>query len=91
MQEASIPGLLKTIIYIVGFYYVTKFLARIFMPMLFKQMVNKAQENFSRQQEQFNQQYNTNQSNTSFESSNTKYPKATKQVGDYIDFEEIKD
>ena len=88
MQEASIQGLFKTIIYIVGFYYVVKFLGRIFMPMILKQMVNKAQENFAKQQEQYQQHY-TNQTTSNFTQSNNTNPKPKKQIGDYIDFEEV--
>lgn len=90
MQEASPYNLFRTIVYIVGFYYVVKFLSRIFMPMLFQKVVNKAQENFQKQQEEFQNNYK-NQSTTDFNTTSNKNPKATKQVGEYIDFEEIKD
>lgn len=90
MQEASPYNLFRTIVYIVGFYYVVKFLSRIFMPILFQKVVNKAQENFQKQQEEF-QNNHKNQSSTDFSNTPNKNPKATKQVGEYIDFEEVKD
>ena len=87
MQEASLTGLFKTIVYIIGFYYLVKILARIFMPMIMKNMMEKAQENFNRhhQQENFNQQANQG-FNTSKKETN---PVSKKQVGEYIDYEEI--
>ncbi|MDI9311761.1 MAG: hypothetical protein QM535_16235 [Limnohabitans sp.] len=90
MQEASLYNVFRTIVYIVGFYYVIKFLSRIFMPILFQKVVNKAQENFQKQHEEFQNNYN-NQSSTDFNTTSSKNPKATKQVGEYVDFEEIKD
>ena len=91
MQEASIPGLLKTVIYILGFYTLMKILSRIFLPILMKKMVNKAQENFNRQF----QQGNFNQGQTAYNQEPEKQPKdftkPTKQVGEYVDFEEIKE
>ncbi|MFC4817581.1 MULTISPECIES: DUF4834 family protein [unclassified Flavobacterium] len=87
MQEASPMGLLKVIIYIIGFYYLVKILTRIFMPMIMKNMMEKAQENFNRhyQQGNFNQQ--TNQDFTTPKKEGN--PVSKKQVGEYIDYEEI--
>ena len=42
MQEASFSNLIRTIFYIMMFYYVFKFLARIFLPILVKKAVEKA-------------------------------------------------
>lgn len=91
MQEASFTGLFKTIIYIIGFYYLVKILARIFMPVLMKSMMNKAQENFNRhyQQGDFNQS-TTNDAFTQ-EKPQRDFKKPTKQVGEYVDYEEVKD
>ncbi len=46
MQEASFNGLLKAIFYMIAFYYIFKFLARLFLPILVKKAVEKAGENF---------------------------------------------
>lgn len=51
MQEASFSGLIKAIFYMIAFYYIFKFLARIFLPVLVKKAVEKAGENFQRQQQ----------------------------------------
>lgn len=89
MQEASFSGLFRTIVFMIGFYYLVKFLARIFMPMLMQNMVNKAQENFQKQQAQnaFNQRNYEEQQD--FQSAKKENPKSKNQVGDYIDYEEV--
>ncbi len=91
MQEASIPGLIKTIIYIIGFYYLVKILARIFMPILMKSMMNKAQESFNRQFQQENFDQSTPNDTFSQEKSQRDFKKPTKQVGEYVDYEEVND
>ena len=82
METASFNGLLKAILYILAFYYIFKFLARLFLPVIAKKVVEKASEQFQ-QQQQFNQQ----QTNT--QTSNTDKPKEKKIVGEYVDYEEI--
>jgi uncharacterized protein YbcC (UPF0753/DUF2309 family) len=91
MQEASLTGFFKAIVYMIGFYYLIKILARIFMPILMKKVMNKAQENFNKhyQQGNFNQGFNTPSQEP--EKSTRDFKKPTKQVGDYVDYEEVKD
>ena len=96
MQEASMTGL-RFIIGIIAFYYIFKFLARIFFPILVKKAVENASENFQRQQQQYQQysQGNTWQNNTNnndeiiINTANAKNPRETKKVGEYVDYEEI--
>jgi hypothetical protein len=75
----------------IGFYYLVKILARIFMPILMKKVMNKAQENFNKhyQQGNFNQGFDTQ--SRPVENNNRDFKKPTKQVGDYVDYEEVKD
>jgi hypothetical protein len=82
METASFNGLLKAIIYILAFYFIIKFLARLFLPVLAKKVVEKASQQFQQQQENYQNQ------NTTQNQSNQK-PKEKKIVGDYVDFEEI--
>lgn len=86
MQEASFSGFFRTIIYMIGFYYLVKFLSRIFLPILLQKAVNKVQDNFDKHQNQnpFNQQ-----NNQDFQTPKKENLKPTKQVGDYIDYEEV--
>jgi hypothetical protein len=92
METASFTGIVKTIFYIMMFYYVFKFLAKLFLPIVVKKVVQKAGENFQ-QQQQYAQNNSWNKTNTKDEiiytTANTKNPKETKKVGDYVDYEEI--
>ncbi|WP_284651203.1 DUF4834 domain-containing protein [Flavobacterium terrisoli] len=83
METASFNGLLKTIFYIIAFYYIFKFLARLFLPVVAKKVVEKATQQFQEQQQQYQQQQKA-------QSTSTEKPKEKKIVGEYIDFEEIK-
>ena|SRR6187551_1586114 len=93
MQEASFTNLFKTIMWIIAFYYVFKFLAKIFLPVLVKKAVEKAGENFQRQQ-QYSQgttwkKTPINNDEIIIDTANAKKPRETKKVGDYVDYEEI--
>ncbi len=71
---------LKTILIILIVWYLIKFVARLLMPFLLKKMVQKVQKDFTQPPP----------SNTP--KSDPKPPKKDKKVvGEYIDFEEIKD
>ncbi|MEM0543197.1 DUF4834 domain-containing protein [Flavobacterium sp. j3] len=83
METASMPGFLKTILYIIAFYYIFKFLARLFLPVIAKKVVEKASQQYQQQQQNYQQKNNTPAD--TFEK-----PKEKKVVGEYIDFEEIK-
>lgn len=82
MQEASFNGLLKTLFYIFVFYYIIKLLARLFLPVLAKKVVEKASEQFQKHQTQ-------NNTTTTNQQVKTDKPRETKKVGEYIDYEEI--
>jgi hypothetical protein len=82
METASFNGLLKTILYIFAFYYIFKFLARLFLPVLAKKVVEKAAKQFEEQQK------NQNQRNQS-QSANSEKPKEKKIIGEYVEYEEL--
>lgn len=83
MQEASLSNLIEDIFVIVIIYYVIKFLARLFLPVLAKKVVQKAGEQFRQQQEQ------QQKSNTTPPTGKRDISHETKKVGDYIDYEEV--
>jgi hypothetical protein len=87
MQTASVPGFVRTILIIVGVYYAFKILARILTPILLRKMVQKAEQNFKQHTNYQNQE--GNHSTTQNTSSTFEKPKAKKQVGEYIDYEEV--
>jgi hypothetical protein len=84
MEMASFAGFVKTLFYIILFYYLFKFAVRIFAPILMQKAVNKMQEKMQEQYKQQQEQY----TNTSQSSKVT--PKPKKEVGEYIDYEEVK-
>jgi Domain of unknown function (DUF4834) len=91
METASFNGFFKTLLYIIAFYYIFKFLAKLFLPHLLKKVVEKSGENFEKQQ----QNYKTQQQNQSYnkdviyDAATSNKPREKKKVGEYVDYEEI--
>ena len=82
-------GLLRTIFIIVLVYYIFKVLSRIFAPFLMKYAAKKAEERFGGQfQKQPKQEPLKKEGEISIDKMpNTKT--SNKDVGDYVDYEEI--
>ncbi|HWS60342.1 MAG TPA: DUF4834 family protein [Flavobacterium sp.] len=92
MQEASFNGFIKTLFYLIAFYYIFKFLAKLFLPLLIKKVVQKAGENFQKQQQYAqgnNWQKTSNNDEVIIDTANAQKPRETKKVGEYVDYEEI--
>ena len=81
MQEAAFSNLIEDIFIIILIYYAIKFIAQLFLPVLAKKVVEKASQQFQQQQYQ-----NTNQQQPQ---NNNDKPYETKNVGEYIDYEEV--
>jgi len=88
MQTASFTGLIEAIFYILVFFYIAKFLGKLFLPVLVKKVVQKAGENF---QQQYNYQHQQQQHKDEIivDKSTSSKPRETKKVGEYVDYEEI--
>ena len=88
LQFASVTGFLRTILIILLIYYGIKVLSRLFAPILMRFVAKKADERFGGQ-------FNNQQSEPikkEGEITIDKVPKtksSNKNVGDYIDYEEI--
>ncbi|MFA9194618.1 DUF4834 family protein [Flavobacterium sp. FBOR7N2.3] len=92
MQVASFTGFIKTLFYIIAFYYIFRFLAKLFLPLLIKKVVEKAGQNMHQQQQRHYQdswQNNQKDETIIFNTPKDKKPRETKKVGDYVDYEEI--
>lgn len=89
MQTASFNGFIKTLFYIFAFYYVLKFLARLFLPIVVKKVVEKASQNFQQQRQPNQNQNNSNKDEIIYDTAKTTKPRETKKVGEYVDYEEI--
>ncbi len=90
MQQAELMGFLRTILIILFIYYLLKFLARIFAPILLKKAVNNMQQ---KAQQQYNNQHQHTTKAKEGETVIDRKPRSQKQsdssVGEYVDFEEI--
>lgn len=85
-------GLFKTIFIILVIYYILKVFSKIFAPFLFKYAAKKAGERFGGQFGQFQKQPKQENPKKVGEITIDKMPKtktSNKNVGDYVDFEEI--
>ncbi len=84
MDTASVPGFIRTIFYIILFYYLFKFAMRLLAPYLIQKVAKKAEEHIKKQFEQQQQNHHSTPEN------NEEIPKKDKKVvGDYIDYEEV--
>ncbi len=87
-----IMGLLKTIIYILVFYYIFKIIMRLAAPFMAKKMMEKASKNF---ENQFNNPYykerpKTKEGETYIEKKPEEKNASTRNnEGEFIDYEEI--
>lgn len=91
METASFSGLIETICYIIAFYYIFKFLARLMLPIMVKKVVEKAGANFQQQYQYYANQNNTasSQDEIIYDTAKSNKPHETKKVGEYVDYEEL--
>ena len=94
METANFPNFVRTIFFIIAFYYIFRFLARLIFPMLVKKAVEHAQENmrdkFGHYHNAQRETYRNRHGEVTIDTSNAAKPRETKKIGDYIDYEEIK-
>jgi hypothetical protein len=77
-------NVIKTIFYIILFYYAFKFIMRLLLPVMVQKTVQHMEQTIRDQSGQYQRQ---NQAPPS--QPKQKYPHETKKVGEYVDFEEI--
>ena len=87
LQFASVPGFLRTILIILLIYYGIKVLSRLFAPFLMKFVAKKAEQRFGSQFNAKEEPQKKEGEVTIDKVPNTK--SSNKNVGDYIDYEEI--
>jgi bacteriorhodopsin len=89
MQNAGFDSIIRTLLIIFLMYYVLKFLAKIFLPIILKKVVEKAGQNFHQYGPNQNTQNTQAQEEIIVDAAKSKNPKETKKVGEYVDYEEI--
>lgn len=85
-------GFITTILIILLVYYAIKILLKIFAPKILNYAGKKAEKHFREKFEGFGTQQQTKTTDDGdviIKSNTSKNPKASKKVGEYIDFEEI--
>mgnify|MGYP001552535957 CR=1 FL=1 len=90
MQEASIPGLIWVLIIILG-YYVVKWLARIFLPVILQKAVRNFEKKAREQQGYRDQGNNVREGETVVDKKPFQQKESNKDVGEYVDYEEVDD
>jgi hypothetical protein len=81
---------LRTILIIILTYYGIKFLGRLLAPVLLKRFAKKMQDRFQ-QQYQNPQNPPQKEGKVTLEKTNTSKKTKSDDVGDYVDFEEVKE
>jgi hypothetical protein len=91
METASFSGFFRSLLYMIAFYYIFKFLAKLFLPHLIKKAVEKAGQNFEKQQQTYQNQHQnaSNQKDVIFDKTTSDKPREKKKIGEYVDYEEI--
>lgn len=83
-------GVLKTIAIIVIGYYVFKAISRLIFPLFVKQMMKNVEKKYNAQQRGSQDSYNEKVGETVIDKKPSQ-KQGNKNVGDYVDFEEIND
>jgi len=91
IQEASVMGLLKTVLIILLFYFGFKILARLFAPLLLRFVAKKAEQQFGgfKDQANKNQQQKQKEGETVIDKMPNQNKQSNTKVGEYVDYEEI--
>lgn len=87
-------GLLRTLAIIVIVYYVIKFIGRYILPLFVGKIINNVEKKMRDQQQQFNNQGQKSTGKvgeTVIAKKPSDYKEGNKNVGDYVDYEEVKD
>lgn len=90
LYSLSVVGVVRTLVWIVAIYFIVKILSRLLAPILLRYAANKVEKKFG---QQFNQQQQRRQPQREGETVIDKMPSnnasSNKNVGEYIDYEEI--
>lgn len=90
MQEASIQGLWFILLLILG-YYVFKWLARIFLPVIMQKAVRNFERKVREQQGQQGPVDHVREGETIVDKKPVQQKESNNNVGEYVDYEEVDD
>ncbi len=93
IYTASIVGFARTLLIILAVYFIVKILSRLFMPYMLRFVAKKAEQRFGQQFEAYGRNPQQKQRQDVGETVIDKMPNnnksSNKDVGEYIDYEEI--
>ncbi len=89
MQEASIPGLARTLLIFVIIYYAIKIIGRYVFPLVIKRFMGKFEQKIRDQQQQQSNQDDVKVGETIIDKTTVKNTKESNTVGEYVDYEEV--
>ncbi|MHB1146652.1 MAG: DUF4834 family protein [Lutibacter sp.] len=87
-------GLLRTLAIIVIVYYAIKFIGRYILPLFVSKIIDNVEKKMRDQQQQFNNQQQDTTGKvgeTIIAKKPSDYKEGNKNIGDYVDYEEVKD
>ena len=84
-------GVLRTIAIIVIVYYVFKFVGRYILPLFLKKMVDNVEKKYRDNQPNQQQDKNVKVAETVIDRKPSNSKESNKNVGDYVDYEELND
>ena len=85
-------GLIKTIAILVLVYYAFKFFSRYIAPFFLKKVIDNVEKKYKEQQQQNQRQdENVKVGETVIDKKPSKIKESNKDVGDYVDYEELND
>ncbi|NLP56692.1 DUF4834 family protein [Lutibacter sp. B1] len=84
-------GLLRTIAIILIIYYALKIIGKYIMPLFVKKMVDNVEKKFQEKQESQYKNEAGKVGETIIDKKPSDYKEGNKDVGDYVDYEEVKD
>ncbi|WP_111709259.1 DUF4834 domain-containing protein [Lutibacter citreus] len=84
-------GFLRTIAILIIIYYAFKFFSRYIAPIFLKKVINNVEKKYKEQQNQYEQKPEGEVGETIIAKKPSQVKESNKDVGDYVDYEEIKD
>ncbi len=84
-------GLIRTIAIIIIVYYAFKFIGRYILPLFVKRMVDNVERKYKEQQQNQYQDEKAKVGETVIDIKPSKIKESNKNVGDYVDYEELND
>jgi len=84
-------GLIRTIAIIVIIYYALQFIGRYIMPLFVRKIVDNVEKKMREQQQNQYKEESGNVGETIIDKKPSNHKQSSKDVGDYVDYEEVKD